>query len=103
MIYLSLGIRYFLGRTGSGKSYRTMQEIVADLKKDSDYPLILLVPEQFTLQAERDLIEKMDLPGIMRVEVLSFTRLAFRVFNEVGGYPDNYQRTGKEYDFTKNH
>lgn len=82
---MSLGIRYFLGRTGSGKSYRMMQEIVADLKKGGNYPLILLVPEQFTLQAERDLIEKMNLPGIMRVEVLSFTRLAFRVFNEVGG------------------
>lgn len=83
--FMNTGIRYFLGRTGSGKSYRMMEEIVADLKKAGDYPLLLLVPEQFTLQAERDLIEKMNLPGIMRVEVLSFTRLAFRVFNEVGG------------------
>lgn len=82
---MSAGIRYFLGRTSSGKSYRMMEEIVEDLKNGGNYPLILLVPEQFTLQAERDLIEKMGLPGIMRVEVLSFTRLAFRVFNEVGG------------------
>jgi ATP-dependent helicase/nuclease subunit B len=82
---LSPRIRYFLGRTGSGKSYRMMQEIVADLKEGGDYPLILLVPEQFTLQAERDLIAKMNLPGIMRAEVLSFTRLSYRVFNEVGG------------------
>lgn len=47
--------------------------------------LILLVPEQFTLQSERDLIYKLQLAGIMRVEVLSFTRLARRVFDEVGG------------------
>lgn len=78
-------VRYFLGRTSSGKSYRMMEEIVDDLKSGAQYPLILLVPEQFTLQTERDLIEKMDLPGIMRAEVLSFTRLAYRVFSEVGG------------------
>lgn len=81
----SAEVRYFLGRTGAGKSYRMMEEMVADLKNGGDYPLLLLVPEQFTLQAERDLIEQMNLPGIMRVEVLSFTRLAYRVFNEVGG------------------
>jgi len=74
-----------LGRSGSGKSHRVLQEIEQNLLDGGEEQLILLVPEQFTLQSERDLIQKLRLPGIMRVEVLSFTRLARRVFNEVGG------------------
>ncbi|CFW97413.1 DNA helicase subunit AddB [Syntrophomonas zehnderi OL-4] len=78
-------IRYILGRAATGKSRRAIEEIGADLKQGGDYPLILFVPEQYTLQAERDLIEQLQLPGIMRVEVLSFNRLAYRILAEAGG------------------
>jgi len=80
-----IAIRYIVGRSGSGKSERVRQEIKQSLGEGGQDHLILLVPEQFTLQSERDLITKLNLPGIIRVEVLSFTRLATRVFNEVGG------------------
>lgn len=80
-----MAIRYVFGRAGRGKSYLALEEIKKRLKEKGDNKLILLVPEQFTLQAERDLIGKQELKGIMRAEVLSFTRLAHRVFNEVGG------------------
>lgn len=80
-----MAIRYIFGRAGKGKSYLALEEIKERLKEDGEGKLILLVPEQFTLQAERDLIGKQGLKGIMRAEVLSFTRLAHRVFNEVGG------------------
>ena len=78
-------LRYIVGRAGSGKSYQVLGEIKQSIEQGSEEPLILLVPEQYTLQAERDLIQKLQLPGIMQVEVLSFTRLAQRVFAEVGG------------------
>jgi len=78
-------IRYIVGRAGSGKTHLVLNEIRHKLKENDDNKLILLVPEQFTLQAEFDLITKMDLAGIMRAEVLSFERLAYKVFNEVGG------------------
>ncbi len=77
-------IKYILGRAGSGKSHYILEDIKKALGETGE-ELILIVPDQFTLQAERDLIEKMKLPGIMRIQVLSFTRLAQRVFNEVGG------------------
>ncbi|MDD3365235.1 MAG: exodeoxyribonuclease V subunit gamma, partial [Syntrophomonas sp.] len=80
-----MSVRYILGRAGKGKSNHILQEIAKRLQDGGDDKLILLVPEQFTLQSERDLIQKLKLPGIMQVEVLSFTRLAQRVFNEVGG------------------
>jgi len=77
-------IKYLFGRAGSGKSHYILEEMKKALV-ETEQELILIVPDQFTLQAERDLIEKMELPGIMRIQVLSFTRLAQRVFSEVGG------------------
>jgi ATP-dependent helicase/nuclease subunit B len=62
-----------------------MQKINESLHADSEKKLYLIVPEQFTLQTERDLIEKLKLPGIMQLEVLSFTRLAHKVLSEAGG------------------
>ncbi|WP_054695636.1 helicase-exonuclease AddAB subunit AddB [Syntrophomonas palmitatica] len=79
-----MSLRYILGRAGQGKTRLVMNEIKYYLDNGDD-PLILLVPEQYTLQAERDLMEKLELPGIMQVEVLSFTRMASRIFNDVGG------------------
>ena len=79
-----LGIHYITGRSGSGKTMQVYREIRRALER-GDSRLILMVPEQFTLQAERDLIRKLNLPGLLDVEVLSFSRLAHRVFNEVGG------------------
>lgn len=78
-------IRYILGRAGTGKTHLIFKEIKERLKKNEEYKLILLVPEQFTLQTEYDLITKTNLQGIMRIEVLSFERLAHKVFDQVGG------------------
>lgn len=78
-------IRYILGRAGSGKTQKIFEEINYKFKKGGDHKLLLLVPEQFTLQTEFDLIKANELPGIMRIEVISFERLAHKVFDEVGG------------------
>lgn len=78
-------MRFILGRSVSGKSERVRQEIGECLAAGGEDKLLLLVPEQFTLQSERDLITRLNLPGIIRVEVLSFTRLAHKVFSQVGG------------------
>ncbi|MCT4564691.1 MAG: helicase-exonuclease AddAB subunit AddB [Maledivibacter sp.] len=78
-------IRYILGRAGSGKTKRIFEEIKYKLQKAKANKLFLLVPEQFTLQTEYDLITTNELSGIMRVEVISFDRLAHKVFDEVGG------------------
>lgn len=78
-------LKYIIGRSGSGKTHHIISEINERINSAEQNQLILIVPEQFTLQAERDLIKKMKKEGIIQVEVLSFTRLAHKVFNEVGG------------------
>jgi len=84
-----MSVRIIYGRAGSGKTRLCLNEIKARIDSGSTKPTILLVPEQFTFQAERDLIEVLKTGGILKTVVLSFRRLAFRVFNEVGGitYP----------------
>ena len=78
-------VRYILGRGATGKTQKIYQEIKEKLADRQNNKLILLVPEQFTLEGEADLISKMDLQGIMRLEVLSFSRMAYNILNEVGG------------------
>lgn len=80
-----MSLRLIYGRAGSGKSYFCLNEIRTKLDDGQNTPLILIVPEQFTLQAEKNLVKAVGTGGIMRVEVLSFRRMAYRVFNEIGG------------------
>ncbi|MHB1420600.1 MAG: helicase-exonuclease AddAB subunit AddB [Bacillota bacterium] len=84
-----MSLRFIYGRAGSGKTRYCLNEIKAKITSGSAQPLVLLVPEQFTFQAERDLITLLETGGILSTEVLSFRRMAFRVFNDAGGitYP----------------
>ena len=79
-----MSLRLIYGRAGSGKSYFCLKEIQERLKEGSDSPLILLVPEQFSMQAEKNLLHVLSMGGSIRAEVLSFRRIAYRVFVEVG-------------------
>ncbi len=49
--------------------------------------IVVLVPEQYTLQAERDLMRDLGLKGFFRLDVVSPTRLQFRVFDALGKDP----------------
>ena len=80
-----MGLRLIYGRAGSGKSYFCLKEIEARLKEGVETPLILIVPEQFSMQAEKNLVHILSTGGSLRAEVLSFRRMAYRVFGEVGG------------------
>lgn len=90
-----LGIRFIYGRAGTGKSYTCIDEIYIKAKENVN-KLILIVPEQLSFRAEKGLIEKIGATGINNVHLLSFKRLAFTVFSEVGGITHKYMDdTGK--------
>ncbi|MDF2986290.1 MAG: helicase-exonuclease AddAB, AddB subunit [Eubacterium sp.] len=84
-----MGLQFIYGRAGSGKSFHCLNQIKQKILDDSNKKLVLLVPEQYTFQAEHDLIKVLGTGGILKTEVLSFRRMAYRVLNEVGGitYP----------------
>ena len=78
-----MGLRFIIGRAGTGKTTLCMEEIIRQQNTENKRQ-ILIVPEQFTSQAERDLIEKTGQNAILTAEVLSFGRLAHRVFSKKG-------------------
>lgn len=85
-----MSLRLIYGRSGTGKSHFCMQEIrnilEEQLRGQPKRPLILLVPEQYSMQAERALVQTAPRGGAIDAQVLSFRRMAYRVFNEVGGF-----------------
>lgn len=82
-----MSLRFIYGRAGSGKSRFCLESIKDRVEKLSheDKKLIYLVPEQFTFQADKNLVYALGERGIHKVQVLSFTRMAHVVFSEVGG------------------
>jgi ATP-dependent helicase/nuclease subunit B len=81
-----MSVRFVIGRAGSGKSRFCLDEIRQRLREDpAGNPLILLVPEQATFQAEYELVTTPGMFGILRAQAISFRRLAFRVMQECGG------------------
>lgn len=81
-----MSLRFIFGRAGTGKSTQCLEEIRQEIQSDPfGVPLILLVPEQATHQMEMSLVHTPELGGILRTQVLSFRRLGWRVFSEVGG------------------
>ncbi|MDF2519998.1 MAG: ATP-dependent nuclease subunit [Clostridia bacterium] len=80
-----MSLRIIYGRAGSGKSTFCLRDIKQKLKEKPGGQFIIIVPEQFSLQAEQRLVRELGGSGINGVEVLSFRRLAYRVFASVGG------------------
>lgn len=79
-----MSLKIIAGRANTGKSSFIYDEIKTQ-SKNSKTNLILIVPELMTYQAESNIIERFDLPGIMNIEVLSFKRLERKILEEVGG------------------
>lgn len=79
-----MALHIICGRAGSGKSTLCINKIAEHLKQ-SNKPVYLVVPEQYTLQAEGRLLSHPDCKGLLGNEVVSFKRMAFRVLSRFGG------------------
>ncbi|HEY4552362.1 MAG TPA: helicase-exonuclease AddAB subunit AddB [Bacillaceae bacterium] len=81
-----MSLRFVIGRSGTGKTSMFLHEIKDRLMEEPDgAPVIYLVPEQMTFQSEYGLINTPGLSGMIRTQVYSFTRLAWRILQETGG------------------
>lgn len=81
-----MSLRLITGKAGSGKTTYLLDEIRSRLlEKPLGAPLMLIVPEQATFQAEYALATTPGMTGFIRAQALSFRRLAFRVMQEQGG------------------
>lgn len=80
-----MSLRFFFGPSGSGKSYQIYTEIIQRSMEHPKQNFLILVPDQFTMQTQKELVTMHERGGIMNIDVLSFGRLTHRVFEEVGG------------------
>jgi ATP-dependent helicase/nuclease subunit B len=80
-----MSLQLFLGSAGSGKSYQLYREVIELSKNEPDTNFLVIVPEQFTLQTQKDIVTMHPEHGVMNVDILSFLRFAYRIFDEVGG------------------
>ncbi|WP_139492722.1 PD-(D/E)XK nuclease family protein [Brevibacillus dissolubilis] len=81
-----MALQVIIGRAGSGKTTVIFDQIKRRLTENPlGTPLIYLVPEQATFQAEYALATKTEQKGIVRVDVSSFERLSTRILEELGG------------------
>ena len=75
-------MKLITGRSGTGKSTYCMNEIKKYVLEAFDKPLIYIVPEQFSFEAEKELIRMIGGKGIINTQVFSFKRLAYKIFTE---------------------
>lgn len=79
-----MSLQLILGGSGTGKSTRLYQMIVRQSVQFPDEKIFLIVPEQNTMQAQKNIVTHHPRHGVMNVDVLSFERLAYRIFEELG-------------------
>jgi len=81
-----MGIRFIYGRAGTGKTTYCFNEIKENMDKHEK--IYIITPEQFSYSAERRLLETVGTDASINAEIISFNRMANRIFTEVGGKND---------------
>ena len=78
-----MGLRIIYGKPGSGKSQFCFSEIAKLIDKKES--IFIITPEQFSFTAERKLMEAVNKDAVINAEVITLTRMAYRVLNDIGG------------------
>ena len=79
-----MSLRFCFGPSGAGKSHRIYEEVMQRAVEEPGRNFLIIVPDQFTMQTQKDLVMRSDRDGILNIDVLSFGRLSHRILEEVG-------------------
>lgn len=79
-----MSLQFVFGNSGYGKTTYLYEKVIKEAIKSPEERYYCIVPEQFTLQTQRDFVLMHPRKGIFNIDVLSFQRLAFHVLEEVG-------------------
>ena len=78
-------LKLVLSRSGYGKTHKINEELKTRCL-NGEKGLVLLVPEQYSFEAEREMLQLVGASHIKDIEVLSFTRLSNKFFALYGGH-----------------
>ncbi len=86
-VFIRMSLTFILGASGAGKTERLYETVLKTAKEHPERTVLVIVPEQFSLQTMKDLIVRSETKSMSNIEVLSFLRLSYRVFEELGIVP----------------
>ena len=78
-----MALRIIYGKSGSGKSEYCFKEIANLINKEKK--IYIITPEQFSFTAEQKLMNAINTKSVLNAEVITLSRMAHRVMQEVGG------------------
>jgi ATP-dependent helicase/nuclease subunit B len=81
---MHLSLELVIGASGAGKTEYIYRKLIDSAISNPEVRHIMLVPEQFTMQTQRRLVSRHPGHGLLNIDVVSFDRLAFRIFEETG-------------------
>lgn len=79
-----MALQLILGSCGCGKSHVMYEQLIKDSLEHPQQNYIVIVPEQYTMQTQKNIVSMHPRHGVMNIDILSFGRLAFRIFEELG-------------------
>ncbi len=91
-----MSLQLIMGGAGSGKTTFLYDRLIEESIRFPDQKYILIVPEQFTMQTQKDIVRMHPDHCTMNIDIVSFQRLAFRIFEELSlPQPDILDECGK--------
>lgn len=78
-----MGYKFYFGASGVGKTHRAFSDIINEAIADRERRYFIIVPEQFNMQTQKDIVQMHPKHASNNIDVLSFNRLAYRVFEEL--------------------
>lgn len=79
-----MALQLLIGPSGSGKTTYLYEWLIREAERSSAFQALLIVPEQFTMQTQKDLVSLHPRHSVTQIDILSFDRLAYRILGEQG-------------------
>ena len=72
-----MSLQFIAGGSGSGKTRYLYEKVIKESEEHPDIQYLFIVPEQYTMQTQKELVRLHPRHGLLNIDVLSFKRLAY--------------------------
>lgn len=79
-----MSLQFIIGRAGAGKSHLLYENLIEASEKYKNKNFVAVVPEQYSMEAQKEILTMHRRKGSFNIEVTSLNRLAYTVFEEQG-------------------
>ena len=78
-----MALSLITGGSGAGKTEYIYKKVIDWSMKEPQRQFFVIVPEQSTMQGQKDIVRLHPRRGTMNIDIVSFERLAYRIFGEL--------------------